>query len=52
MVDMLIQQEQGDQAFSSLWILVASWKDVEFTDQPSIVRIACRKLAARLLEMI
>lgn len=38
MVDELIQQEQGDATFSSLWILVASWEDVEFTDQPDIVR--------------
>ena len=33
MVDMLIQQEQGDSTFNGLWMLVASWEDVEFTDQ-------------------
>ena len=38
MVDTLIQQEQGDSTFNGLWMLVASWEDVEFTDQQNIVR--------------
>ena len=38
MVDTLIQQEQGDINFNGLWMLVASWEDVEFTDQEDIVR--------------
>ena len=33
MVDTLIQQEQGDSTFNGLWMLVASWENVEFTDQ-------------------
>ena len=33
MVDTLIQQEQGDSTFNGLWMLVASWEGVEFTDQ-------------------
>ena len=37
MVDMLIQQEQGDSTFNGLWMLVASWENVEFTDQEDIV---------------
>ena len=38
MVDMLLHQEQGDITFNGLWMLVASWKDVQFPGQEDIVR--------------
>ena len=38
-VDELIQQEQGDTNFNGLWMLVATWKDVQFIDQQDNVRI-------------
>ena len=33
MVNTLIQQEQGDVDFNGIWMLVASWENVEFTGQ-------------------
>ena len=37
MVNNLIQQEQRDTTFSSLWMLVGFWEDVQFIDQPGLV---------------